>query len=107
MSREAPTVRISGKQVLYLNNYLERVLKDHPAAGWYWQRLGSAINGTSIALRSLTSSQLDLLAQAFGLLSECGGRWKEPTQKAAKRKLAVIEAWRGRSAIDRLGDVVR
>lgn len=110
MIREAaPTLRITGKQVLYLHRHLNDngVLVDHPERDWLWGRVAYAINGVSISLRRLNPDQLDILRQSYTILVKCRGRWGRSTRNAARRKLRLLDAWQARSVIDRLGDVVR
>lgn len=101
-----PKLNITGKQVLYMHNYLQNALKDHPASGWLWGRIAHTINGTSIRLCNLTEDQIDILDSAYDMLERCRGPWSKTTRRAARRQRKKIETWRGVSAIDRLGDLV-
>ena len=106
--KKSPSINVTGKQASYIGNWLHRhdEFKNHSARDWLWDRVSTAYhNGTTIALRLLTEPQLELLLACYKQLEGLTGGRAKPTRKAARRQLAVLDEWKGRSAIDRLGDV--
>lgn len=110
---KSPQIKLSGKQAtiafnkLYRCDWQRRPEAEQLAASSLLNRLTSPLRGVTLSLCQLSFNELEILRSVLRRMTIQRGPRAGPTRRSVRKKLAVLDEFLGRSAVDRLGDIVR